>query len=129
MKTILSKEQSRYLHKIGCDFPYSLAIQDDDGEYFIRVELEDLLNGRTIPREFELDNSAVCLDIQMTNEICSVSYKYISHGGCVAYYEAKELIDALYLITCWYYEEIKNVKLWWRNLLLQLLLSRYHLLV
>lgn len=127
MKTKLATKQSQHLIELGVPKEKASGINTDNfdsmillaaeaigngnGDKTIRslsspiFKLEDFLNGKILPKEIETENGNVYLNIQMTNEICSVSYKHIGHGGWIAYYEAKELINALYLLTYWYYGE------------------------
>ena len=108
MKTKLVTKQSQHLIDLGVpkEKATEVMFNPNNDDYDFVFSLEDFLNGEILPKEIETENGKFYLDIQMTNEICSVSYKHIDHhGGWIAYYVAKELINALYLLTYWYYGE------------------------
>lgn len=106
MKTVLTHEESQYLFDLGVPKEKASISEDMYGPALFK--LEDFLNGEILPKEIETKNGNACLDIQMMNEVCCVSYEYSGHGGCKGYGEGEELIDALYQLACWYYKEFKK---------------------
>lgn len=122
MKAKLIPEESQHLIDLGVPKEKASLILPTDSYEIEDIsiingvpifKLEDFLNGEILPKEIETKDGDVCLDIQMMNETCCVSYEYIFSGGCIAYYEEKELIDALYKLACWYYGEfLKQNKQW-----------------
>lgn len=51
MKARLTKEQSNHLLSLGCTFPNNPAIQDHNGDFYVLIELDDLLE--ILPKEIE----------------------------------------------------------------------------
>ena len=113
MKTVLNKEQSNHLLKLGCKFLNNLAIQDNNGDFYMMVELEDFLNGEILPqkifdKELYVHNYLI---MKYTGTQWQVGYSHIIPFEGHLFLSEKfneELIDALYELTCWYYEEFKN---------------------
>lgn len=96
MKTQLTPEQSRHLSKLGCKFPYNVAIQDDNGDFYIIVTLTDLLE--ILPKEIKVDNTIFNLNMDFWNDKVFVGvFPLIIKRN-------NELIDALYELLCWVIE-------------------------
>lgn len=108
MKTILTKEQSKHLRSLGCKFPNNISIQDNDKEFYIRVGLEDFLNGEILPYEIESINVMEDPSI-LKMEFLSITKRWlVSYENYYDYRvrrKEEELIDALFEISCWYYGE------------------------
>ena len=108
MKTQLTKEQSQHLIDLGISKDYARwKVIGIDGDVSMPLEqliakcqvepyftLDSILE--ILPKEIDSENGSLCLNIQMMNDVCSVFYEYIAHGGCKEYFESEELIDALY---------------------------------
>ena len=71
--------------------------------------LDDFLNGEILPKEIEYDGYTYKLTMTCGNK-CEVGYvtEKIYNLGT---YINKELIDALYELTCWYYGEFMPKKM------------------
>ena len=136
MKTRLTKEQSQHLIDLGV--PKELASEtvkvfdeDDTLSYTCPIfKLEDFLNGEILPKEIEKHNKKWRLFMSFIPAIDDVSEEWIvgykgyplTHKGLSneEYQEildsefkfelAKELIDALYQLACWYYGEYLKSK-------------------
>ena len=106
MKTRLTKEQSDHLLSLGCTFPNNLAIQDNNKDFYVRIELADLLE--ILPKELMFDKEHG-LDFGWDFYENKWFARYSDEDSiCVyenAWYLDKELIDALYQLACWYYGE------------------------
>ena len=100
MKTKLTTEQSKHLIELGVPEEKATRVEFY-GAYKTNpiFTLTDLLD--ILPKEIEPKNGNACLEIQMFNDTCCVSYEYTGHGGCKAYFDADELIDALYELVVW----------------------------
>lgn len=98
MKTQLTKEQSNRLCCLGCKFPYNIAIQDESGDFYIRITFTDLLE--ILPKEINNRN-----DLNM--EWHSLMERYVVGYGSIETSRrfAEELIDALYELTIWCIKE------------------------
>lgn len=109
MKTILDKEQSEHLQRLGCKFSNNIAIQDDNKDYYIRIGLEDLLNEEILPNKISYNyDDCFLMMIRDVYGNYSVGYAFETFDGpifCNGCEFGGELIDSLYQLVCWYYGE------------------------
>lgn len=103
MKTQLDEQQSQHLLELGVPREKMTQLVEHKGLIPIVEKTFSLTNLLEImPKEIVTESDEnMCLELQMLNNHCNVSYEYIYHGGCMVYYNAKELIDALYELTVW----------------------------
>ena len=140
MKTELTKEESQHLIDLGVPKEKASGIITENDAFIYSIDggyvteggvdypifkLEDLLNGKAIPKEIEIPVFYDGLEepeyytkyriafewdsnnFQETEPQYNAFYKEIAFvpGGYLAKFSSEELIDALYELTCWYYGE------------------------
>lgn len=112
MKTRLTIEQSQHLIDLGVpqekannfrmeyDGMTSPDLDSTRVKIFPIFELEDFLNGEILPKE-TVHRSCISVKWNFLTEKWDVDYDCTQGSWCCA----KELINALYELTCWYYGE------------------------
>lgn len=93
MKTILSKEQSKNLCRLGCKFPNHIAIQDDNADFYLRIELTDLLE--ILPKEIDGEPLFISFGGKLYDNNWFAYYGDAENGAM-----SLELIDAIYELVC-----------------------------
>lgn len=102
MKSRLNKEQSNHLRSLGCAFPNNPAIQDYNGDFYVLIELDDLLE--ILPKEiFTEENCPFRIESHFVQCTAVWDAQYV--GIAESFIQNKELIDTLYELACWYYGE------------------------
>ncbi|MCH5167569.1 MAG: hypothetical protein J1F35_06700 [Erysipelotrichales bacterium] len=131
MKTRLTTEQSQHLIGLGVpkekasginidNFDSMIllaaeAIGNGNGDKTIRslsspiFQLDDFLNGEILPKEISYDNKLYELHIDWMNSAWWTSYQWDGiKGSSTLECKSEELIDALYKLTCGYYDKFKQ---------------------
>lgn len=103
MKTELTFIQSQHLLDLGIP-KEKASIHTKD---IIIFKLEDFLNGEILPKEIEKGGYVLTMYGNVVGYAFGVEYEGLIWN---VYFKSKELIDALYQLTCWYYGEYLKSK-------------------
>ena len=113
MKTELTREQSQHLIDLGVPKEKASEYESEGSgfwattNYYPIFKLEDFLNGEILPKEIP-SGYIYKLTITCDDNKYKVGYKSETTrhlGISINEVWAEELIDALYRLTCWYYED------------------------
>lgn len=110
MKTRLTHEESQHLIDLGVskEKTSETELYNDPSSWVKRVasifSLEDFLNGEILPKEIN-EIEPLIIEWSILTKKWFTYYDSCEQGS-----SAEELIDALYKLTCWYYEKFLKVK-------------------
>lgn len=126
MKKRLNRDESQHLIDLGVPKEKAsgtfITIPSTDNGSRRRVrgnqqpifKLEDFLNGEILPKEIECEFgiSPIVMTFGGSDLIPNIQEWFAYYDGIIETYQfhAKELIDALYQLACWYYGEYLKSK-------------------